>query len=69
MGVNHFAEVVDANLANENCDSKDKWFSYGPNCYVRGTKVPCFAGHSESGSIMSELLAVMLQHMDDCCIQ
>jgi len=31
-------------------------------------KVPCFVGHSESGSIMSELLAAMLQHIDDCCI-
>ena len=63
MGVNHFAEVVDANLMDENCDCKDEWFPYGPNCYVRGMKVPCFVGHSESG-----LLAAMLLHMDDCCI-
>jgi len=69
MGVNHFAEVVDANLMDKICDGEDKcWFPYGPNCYVRGTKVPCFVGHSENGSIMSKLLAAMLQHMDVCCI-
>jgi len=40
MEVNHFVEVVDANLMDKNCDGKDKWFPYGSNCYVRGMKVP-----------------------------
>ena len=32
----------------------------------KGSMLPCFISHSESGSITSDLLAAMLQHMDDC---
>ena len=67
MGVNPFAEVVEElDLSDENCNGEDKWFPYGPTCQVGDMNVPCFVGHSESGSISSELLAAMLKHMDDC---
>ena len=66
MGVNPFARVEEATLLKENCDKEDKWFPYGLTCNVQGKKIPCFIGHSESGSITSELLASMLKHNDDC---
>ena len=64
--MNPFAKVDKAPLSDKHCDREDnKWFPPGLMCEVRG-KVHFFAGNSESGSIISKLLASMLKHMDDC---
>jgi hypothetical protein len=37
----------------------------GPKCSYHGKEIPCFVGCSPNASITSEMLAAMLQMMDE----
>jgi hypothetical protein len=50
---------------NKFCKGKDKFFPYGPTVTFNGKKVPCYVTSTESGSITTEELNLMLKYMDE----
>jgi hypothetical protein len=42
----------------------DKVLQGGPTCFCNGKEMPCFVGSSENASITSEMLAAMLETME-----
>ncbi len=65
QGLDPFAEWEGGELEVRKNTGKGKRHPQGPVCTFKGKMVPCFCGCSETGSITSDLLAAMLQFMDD----
>jgi hypothetical protein len=65
QGLDPFAEWEGGELEVRKNTGKGKRHPQGPVCTFKGKMVPCFCGCSETGTITSNLLAAMLQFMDD----
>ena len=66
MGIQPWCEIEGDLVKNmaENSHGVDKYFPYGPSCWVDGKEIPCYVRCSENGSITSEILTDILKHID-----
>jgi hypothetical protein len=75
IGLNAIANIdeqYDLDLENIDkykfCEGKEKVFPYGPTVTFNRKKVPCYVTSTESGSITTEELTLMLKYMDELCL-
>jgi len=66
MGLQPWAEPIGDPTINlsENAYGPDKYYPHGPTCIINGKKVETLVTCSESGSITSEILQQVLEHLD-----
>ena len=67
MGIQPWCEINGEGVADleANSNGVEKFFPFGPTCFYKGRKIPCFIGSSENGSITSNLLTSMLAFIDE----
>ena len=66
MGIQPWA-VIEGNLIKNveaNSHGHNKYFLHGPTCFYNGNNIPCYVTCSEHGSIMNEILADIMNHLD-----
>jgi hypothetical protein len=49
----------------DNSNGPKKYYSFGPICIVNGSSVPAVVTFSESGSITSNILMQVMEHLDE----
>ena len=66
LGIQPWAEInveVTTNL-DENANRTNKYNPYIPTCVYKGKKIPCYITCSKNGSIMSNILAQIMQYLN-----
>jgi hypothetical protein len=66
MGLQPWCNVEGDLMENleENSNGLEKYFPFGPTCSVNGKDIPCYVTTTENGSITSEILVKVLEHID-----
>ena len=68
MGLQPWVQTIGDPSVNieDNSHGPNKYYPYGPTCSVGGRSIPAVVTCSESGSITSNILMDVLQHIDRC---
>ncbi len=63
MGIQPWCEINGEGVTD--LEAVEKFYPFGPTCFCKGQKIPCFIGSSKNGSITSSLRTSMLAFIDE----